>query len=172
MIKINLQLINKIKVLSFYLALGIIILIFIFNQILAIWFAGIFFIIYFLSYLNSASSKRRLLRDIKDYLIISDKEIADKLQRSLNDIRKILYKLSKNQKKKKWLIVFLNNRYIFLNEKGVENFKEVYEQGYNEKKILESLKDEMRLRSRAEVRAIQTALANQNRINYTTLEYK
>jgi len=163
---------DKLKIISFYIVLGIIILIFIFNQILAIWLAGILFFIYFLSYLISASSKRRLLRDIKDYLIINDKEIADKLQRPLDDIKKILYALSKNQKKKKWLIVFLNNRYIFLNEKGVENFKEVYEQGYNEKKILESLQDEMKLGSRAVVRAIQIALANQNRLNYSKLDYK
>lgn len=163
---------GKLKIISFYIVLGIIILIFIFNQILAIWFAGILFFIYFLSYLISVSSKRRLLRDIKDYLIINDTEIADNLQRPLNDIKKILYALSKNQKKKKWLIVFLNNRYIFLNEKGVENFKEVYEQGYNEKKILESLQDEMKLGSRAVVRAIQIALANQNRLNYSKLDYK
>ena len=163
---------DKLKIISFYIVLGIIILIFIFNQILAIWLAGILFFIYFLSYLISVSSKRRLLRNIKDYLIINDKEIADKLQRPLNDIKKILYALSKNQKKKKWLIVFLNNRYIFLNEKGVENFKEVYEQGYNEKKILESLQDEMKLGSRAVVRAIQIALANQNRLNYSKLDYK
>lgn len=94
------------------------------------------------------------------------------MQHPISDIRKILNALSKNQKKKKWLIVSTNNRYIFLNEKGVENFTELYEQGYSEKKILESLQDEMRLRSRAEVRAIQIALANQNRLNYSKLDYK
>lgn len=169
---INLKLIDRVKKIFFYLVLGIIILIFIFDQILAIWFACFFFLIYLVSYIITISSKRRLLRLINFYLIISDKEIADKIQRPLDDIRKILFTLSKNQKNKKWLIVFLNNRYIFLNEKGVENFTQLYERGYSEKKILESLKNEMGIRSRAEVRAIQITLANHNRLNLSNLDYK
>ena len=169
---INLKLIEKVKKIIFYLILGIIILIFIFDQILAIWLACFFFLIYLVSYLITLSSKRRLLRLINLYLIISDKEIADKIQRPLDEIRKILFTLSKNQKNKNWLIVFLNNRYLFLNEKGVENFKQLYERGYSEKKILESLQNEMGIRSRAEVRAIQITLANHNRLNYSNLDYK
>lgn len=82
----------------------------------------------------------------------------------MDDIRKILSSLSKNQKKKKWLIVFLNKRYIFLNETGVNNFKQLYNRGYNEKKILENLQQEMKIRSRAEVKAIEITLANYNRL--------
>ena len=63
------------------------------------------------------------------YSIISDKDVAKKLEHRIQDIRKILSSLSKNQKKKKWLIVFLNKRYIFLNENGVELFKQLYKQG-------------------------------------------
>lgn len=172
MSNINLKLIDKVKKIIFYSILGIIILIFIFDQILAIWFAFFFFLIYLVSYLITLSSKRRLLRLINLNLIISDKEIADKIKRPLDEIRKTLLTLSKNQKNKKWLIVFLNNRYIFLNEKGVENFIQLYERGYSEKKILESLQNEMGIRSRAEVRAIQTTLANHKRLNYSKLDYK
>ena len=99
------------------------------------------------------------------YSIISDKDVAKKLERRIEDIRKILSSLSKNQKKKKWLIVFLHKRYIFLNENGVERFKQLYKQGFNEKLILENLQQEMKIRSRAEVKAIQITLATHNRLN-------
>jgi len=160
-----LKLIDNIKKIIFYLILGIIIFIFVYNQILGIWLAGSFFIIYIVSYLITLSSKRRLLRLMQEYSIISDKEIADKLKRPLDDIRKILSSLSKNQRNKKWLIVFLNKRYIFLNENGVESFKQLYKQGFSEKLILENLQQEMKIRSRAEVKAIEITLATHNRLN-------
>jgi len=160
-----LKLIDNIKKIIFYLILGIIIFIFVYNQILGIWLAGSFFIIYLVSYLITLSSKRRLLRLMQEYSIINDKEIADKLERPLDDIRKILSSLSKNQKNKKWLIVFLNKRYIFLNENGVESFKQLYKRGYSEKIIQENLQQEMKIRSRAEIKAIETTLANHNRLN-------
>ena len=160
-----LKLIDNIKKIIFYLILGIIIFIFVYNQILGIWLAGSFFIIYIVSYLITLSSKRRLLRLMQEYSIISDKEIADKLERPLDDIRKILSSLSKNQRNKKWLIVFLNKRYIFLNENGVESFKQLYKRGYSEKIIQENLQQEMKIRSRAEIKAIETTLANHNRLN-------
>lgn len=156
--------IDNIKKISFYTLLGIIILIFVFDQILAIWLAGLFFIIYLILYLITLSSKRRLLRLIQEYSIINDKEIADKLERPLDDIRKLLSSLSKNQKKKKWLIAVLNKRYICLNENGVENFKQLYEKGYNEKKILENLQQKMNIRTRAEVKAIEKTLASHDRL--------
>ncbi|MFX1566994.1 MAG: hypothetical protein ACFFCV_01355 [Promethearchaeota archaeon] len=169
---INSKLIDIAKKLSFYIILGIIILVFIFNQLIAIILACIFFLIYLISYSINSSSKGRLLGLIDSYLIISDNEIANKLQRSLEDVRKILYRLSKSQKNKKWLVVFLNNRYIFLNEKGVEHFLQFYEQGLNEKKILESLQNVMKINSRAEVRAIQNTLSDLNRLTYSKLEPK
>jgi hypothetical protein len=87
------------------------------------------------------------------------------MKRPLDDVRNILFSLSKNQKKKKWLIVFLNKRYIYLNERAVEKFKQLYHMGYNEKKILEHLQRNTRIKSRAEVKAIELTLANQNRLN-------
>ncbi|MFX1302844.1 MAG: hypothetical protein ACFE9X_05755 [Promethearchaeota archaeon] len=159
------KLFDNIKKIFFYTVLGIIILIFVFDQILAIWLAGLFFIIYLVSYLITLSFKRRLLRLIQEYPIIADKEIADKLERPLDDIRKLLSSLSKNQKKKKWLIAFLNKRYICLNENGVENFKQLYKRGYNEKKILENLQKKMNIRSRAEVKAIEKTLATHDRLS-------
>jgi len=105
------------------------------------------------------------LRRIQTDLLISDSEIANKLNRSLDEIRNTLFSLSKNQKKKKWLIVYLNKRYIFLNEQAVKDFELLYYKGYNEKKLFENLQHKMRIRSRAEVKAIVTTLMNQNRLS-------
>jgi hypothetical protein len=117
------------------------------------------------TYLISLSAKRKLLKIIREYPIISDKEISKIMQRPLDNIRNTLFSLSKNQKNRKWLIVFLNNRYIFLNEKAVDTYKQLYHMGFNEKKILENLQRHTRIKSRAEVKAIELTLANQNRLN-------
>ena len=165
MSRINYKLVDIVKKISFYLIVGVILIIFIFNQILGIYLAGSFFIAYFVYYLFTISSKRKVLRLMIEYLFISDTEVADKLNRSLDYVRDIMSSLSKNQKNKKWLVVNLNKRYFFLNEQGVENYKHLYNRGYNEKKILEDLEPDMRLRSRAEVKAIELALINHGRLS-------
>ena len=148
-----------------YITLGIILIIYIYyNQLWGIYLASLVFVVYLVSFLISLSSKKRLLKIIREYPIISDKEISNKLKRPLEDVRNILFSLSKNQKKKKWLIVFLNTRYIFLNEHAVENFKQLYYMGYNEKKILEHLQRNTRIKSRAEVKAIELTLEYQKRL--------
>ena len=159
-----LNIINFAKRNLFYILLGILVIIFFLNQILGLWLSGFFFLGYFISYLITHSSKRRLLRSIRGHLIISDTEIAKNLKRPIEDIRSILFSLYKNQKKKKWLIVFLNKRYIFLNEHAVKSFELLYYKGYNEKKIFESLQHKMSIKSRAEVKAIVTTLTEQNRL--------
>ena len=149
----------------FYITLAIILYLYLVNSLLGLTFAGIYFAIYFVTYVISISSKRRLLKVIREYPIISDKEISKLLQQPLEDIKAILFSLSKNQKNRKWLVVFLNNRYIFLNQKAVDSYKQLYHMGYNEKKILENLQRHTRIRSRAEVKAIELTLASQNRLN-------
>jgi len=157
--------IKHLKTSIFYITLGIILIIYIYyNQLWGIYLASIVFVVFLVSFLISLSSKKRLLKIIREYPIISDKEISNKLKRPLEDVRNILFSLSKNQKKKKWLIVFLNTRYIFLNERAVENFTQLYHMGYNEKKILEHLQRNTRIKSRAEVKAIELTLTNQKRL--------
>jgi len=157
--------IKHLKTSIFYITLGIILIIYIYyNQLWGIYLASIVFVVFLVSFLISLSSKKRLLKIIREYPIISDKEISNKLKRPLEDVRNILFSLSKNQKKKKWLIVFLNTRYIFLNERAVENFTQLYYMGYNEKKILEHLQRNTRIKSRAEVKAIELTLTNQKRL--------
>ena len=157
--------IKHLKTSIFFITLGIILIIYIYyNQLWGIYLASIVFVVFLVSFLISLSSKKRLLKIIREYPIISDKEISNKLKRPLEDVRNILFSLSKNQKKKKWLIVFLNTRYIFLNEGAVENFTQLYYMGYNEKKILEHLQRNTRIKSRAEVKAIELTLTNQKRL--------
>ena len=158
------KLFKYLKTIIFYITLGIILIVYINDPLVAIYLASLVFVVFLVSFLISLSSKKRLLKIIREYPIINDKEISNKLKRPLEDIRSILFSLSKNQKKKKWLIVFLNTRYIFLNESAVENFKQLYYMGYNEKKILEHLQRNTRIKSRAEVKAIELTLAHQKRL--------
>ena len=153
------------KRLLFYIILGIIVIVFFNNQLYGIWSAGIFLLVYFIFFSISVSSKKRLIKTIRSNLLISDEEIAKKLKRSVDDIRKTMFSLSRNQKHKKWLIAYLNNRYIFLNEEAVELFNQLYSRGYNEKQIFENLQRRMTIRSRAEVKAIETTLATNKRLN-------
>ncbi|MHA2051223.1 MAG: hypothetical protein ACW986_16545 [Promethearchaeota archaeon] len=135
------------------------------TRVFALWFAGIILVVYLGSYVITLSFKRRLLRRIQEYPTISDIQIAEKLDYSIEYIRNMLSSLSKNQKRKNWLIVNLNERYIFFNEHTVEIFKDLHRRGYTEKKILENLQQEMSIRSRAIVKAMEITLANQNRLD-------
>lgn len=159
------RIVKYLKASIIYIALGVALYLYLINQLLGLYLASLVFAVYLVIYLVSLSSKKRLLKMIREYPIINDKEISNKLERPIEDVRNVLFSLSKNQKNRKWLIVFLNNRYIFLNEKAVENFKQLYRMGYNEKKILENLQRNTRIKSRAEVKAIELTLANQNRLN-------
>jgi len=156
--------INYLKTSIIYIALGITLILYFYNQVVGIFLASLVFVVYLASFLISLSSKRSLLKIVQKYSTINDKEISNKLDRPLDDIRNTLFSLSKNQKNKKWLIVFLNQRYIFLNESAVESFKQLYHMGYNEKKILEHLQQNTRIKSRAVVKAIELTLVKQNRL--------
>ncbi|MFX0009806.1 MAG: hypothetical protein ACFE9R_05780 [Candidatus Hermodarchaeota archaeon] len=157
--------IRYLKTIVFYLSLVVILVLYLVNRTVGLILASLFFLAYFVIYLVSLSSKRKLLKILREYSLISDTEISRVLARPLEDIRNILFSLAKNQKNRKWLVVFLNNRYFFLNEKTVKNYKELYHMGYNEKKILEHLQRHTRIRSRAEVKAIELTLASQNRLD-------
>ncbi|MFW9880817.1 MAG: hypothetical protein ACFFG0_47755 [Candidatus Thorarchaeota archaeon] len=161
---------NIVKKVSFYLMLVIVVFVFFFNRIVSIILAGSIFIIYLMIYLITLSSKKRLLRMLQEYSIISDNEIASKIKRPIDDIRDIFHALYKKQKNKRWLIVSLNQRYIFFSENAVEYIQQLFEQGYTEKQILENLlQRNMKIRSRAEVKAVENTLANQNRLRSRNL---
>ena len=157
--------IKYLKTSIFYIILGVILVLFFIDQLIGLFLASLVFAVYLVIYIISLSSKRRLLKEIQDYPIISDKEISSKLERPLEDVRTTLFSLSKNQKNRKWLIVSPEIFDLFMTRNAVENFKQLYHMGYNEKKILENLQRNTRIKSRAEVKAIELALSTQNRLN-------
>ncbi|MFX1394097.1 MAG: hypothetical protein ACFFAH_11030 [Promethearchaeota archaeon] len=98
------------------------------------------------------------------YSTIEDKSIAQDLKRPLDEIKEVMQKLFKSQKKNKWLIVFLSNRYIFYREDTIRKFEELYNRGFNEKRIFDDLKRNVNIRTRAEIKAIIDTLINFNRL--------
>jgi len=96
--------------------------------------------------------------------MIEDKTIAQKLTRPSEEIREKMQKLYIHQKRNKWLIVFLNDRYIFYNKNVIKEFKELYYNGYNEKRIFEALNPKINIRTRAEIKAIKDTLIHHKRL--------
>ncbi|MFX0073771.1 MAG: hypothetical protein ACFFAO_22045, partial [Candidatus Hermodarchaeota archaeon] len=148
----------------FYLVIVLIVIIFIFNRIIAIWGAFIFLILIVLLYLPTLSFKAKLVKFMKKHNIIEDKAIAKKFARPLDEIKEKMENLTSKQKRKNWLIVGLNNRYVFYNEETIEKFKDLYEMGYNEKRIFDTLKKDIKIRTRAEIKAIEDRLIYQDKL--------
>ena len=98
------------------------------------------------------------------YKKIEDFAISRNIRRPLPIVQNYMYKLSKHQKRRKWLIVYLNKRYIFYNKKTIQNFIKLYEYGFHEKEILENLRSNTNLKTRAEIKAIRDTLTKHRRI--------
>jgi len=139
-------------------------IIFLFNQIAAFGVTSILIFIYSLLYLISLAPKRKIIRIIKENYVSTDISISTKLNQPLEQIREKLSSLSKRQRRKKWLITLINIRYICYNEEAIQKFTEFYHNGYNEKEILEKLSKVMRVKNRAEIKAIRDTLIMQKRI--------
>ncbi|MFX1600412.1 MAG: hypothetical protein ACFFB6_07435, partial [Promethearchaeota archaeon] len=101
---------------------------------------------------------------MKKYHMIEDKTIAQKLTRPVEEIRETMQKLSIHQKRNKYLIVFLNDRYIFYHKNIIREFEELYNNGYNEKRIFEVFKPKINIRTRAEIKSIKDTLIHQKRL--------
>lgn len=155
---------KRLRKLWFFLIIAIIITIFIFNREIGIWIALGLLAIFILYYVPSLSFKKRLTRFMKKYHMIEDKTIAQNLMRPLEEIRETMQKLSIHQKRNKWLIVFLNDRYIFYHKNIIREFNELYYNGYNEKRIFEALKPKINIRTRAEIKAIEDILIHKKRL--------
>ena len=173
MSKIPRSIFKKLRELWFLLILAIVIVIFIFNRDIGIWIAVSLLVVFIVYYVPSLSFKRRLTHFMKKYHMIEDKTISQNLTRPLEEIRETMQKLSIHQKRNKWLIVFLNNRYIFYHKNVIGEFEELYYNGYNEKRIFENLKSKINIRTRAEVKAIKDTLTHQKRLkNRESLDEK
>lgn len=100
---------------------------------------------------------------MKKYYKVDDVTIAQELNRPIGKIREKLFNLSQDQIKKKWLIIFLNKRYIFYHQVTIKKFKELYNKEREIKKILQSL-NEFDVKTLDEIKAIKEALIKFERL--------
>jgi len=100
---------------------------------------------------------------MKGYYMVEDDTVAKEIRKPLREVREKMFDLSQDQSKKKWVIVFLNKRYIYFNKVTIAKFQELYHEGYSEAEILENMKD-YDLRTRAEVKSIIETLKKLERL--------
>ncbi|MHA1291189.1 MAG: hypothetical protein ACTSQJ_00815 [Promethearchaeota archaeon] len=141
----------------------LILIVFIYNQEAAIWITAITIGLFLLTYVKPVIFKHKIVKKMKEYYMIEDDTVADLLKKPLREVREVIFKIYQKQKRKKYLIVFLNKHYIFYHQDTIEKYIELYNKGLNEKEILEKLYDND-LRTRAEVKAIKDALIKHFRL--------
>ena len=141
----------------FLIFILIVLLIFLINPELAIWITIITIILYFASFIPNLFFSNKFARYIKKFHSIEDKDLVKKFNKPLKKIQEELFELSQNQKKKNWLIIYLNKHYIIYNEETIEKFKELYNGGFGEKEIFENLQS-YGIKTRAELKAIIESL--------------
>jgi hypothetical protein len=149
----------------------IIVIIAFFNPIAAIWMAGITIALFALSYIPRFFFKNKLLKDMKGFYKIEDELIARKLRKPLKKVREEMFELSQNQSKKDWLIVFLNKQYTYYHQETIQAFKAVYNKGFTEKEILDSLK-EYKVNTRLEIKSIIDSLIKLERLSEREISVK
>ena len=147
----------------FIFLIVIILIVFFFNQIAAIIITIITIVLFGISYVPTLMFSKKLNKFLSNINVIEDKVVARRLKRPLAQVQEKMYKLSKNQNKKEWLITFYNGHYSFYNEKVVKRFKVFYNKGLGEKEILEKLRN-YEIKTRAEIKAIKEALVNLDRL--------
>ena len=147
----------------FLILILIIAVVAIFNLQAGIWMTGITLILYGLSYIPNLFFSNKLKRFLKNQTTIDDKTISKHFKRKYEEIQERLFELSQKQRKKNWLIIFLNKQYFFFNTLTVAKFKELYNKGFGEKEILERLK-KFKVNTRAEIKAIEETLIKHDRL--------
>ncbi len=155
----------------FIFLIAVIIIIFFFEQIAAIIITIITIILFGISYVPTLMFSKKLNKFLSNINVIEDKSVARRLKRPLSQIQEKMYKLSKNQDEKDWLITFYNGHYSFYNEKVIKKFKIFYNKGLGEKEILEQLKN-FEINTRAEIKAIEDTLINNNRLEGRKISVK
>ena len=148
----------------FFVLIVVIIVIFVYQRTIALLITLVLIFTFIISYIPSLSFKKRLIKLMNKYKKVEDVTISRKIRRPLPIVQNYMYKLSKSQKHKKWLIVYLNKRYIFYSKTTVKEFLRLHGDGYHEKEILESLKQTINLKTRAEIKAIKDTLTRSKRI--------
>ncbi len=155
----------------FLFLVAIILIVAIYDVIVAIWMLGITLILFLLSYVPRILFKRKLKSFLNRYYKIEDELIARKFKKPLQKIQDEMFELSQQQEKRNWLIVFLNKQYVFYHDKTISKFKEVYNKGFTEKEILDNLKD-YKVTTRLEIKVIKENLVKLNRLSEREISVK
>jgi len=155
----------------FIFLVAVILIVFIFNQIAAIIITIITIVLFGISYVPTLMFSKKLNKFLNNINVIEDKSVARRLKRPLSQIQEDMYKLSKNQNKKDWLITHYNGHYCFYNEKVIKKFKDFYNKGLGEKEILEQLKN-FEINTRAKIKAIEETLVNTDRLEERKVSVK
>ena len=163
--RIGNSLFNFMKKYWFYLSLFFIVIMFFINSIASIVSVSVFALGLIIYYLISSNLKYKLLRYMKKYDLIEDIQISEDLTIPLKVVREVMRSIAKKQKRKEWLIAIINNRCVFYNSDFITKFTALYNDGLNEKSILKALIDSYSIRSRAEIKAIEAILINENKID-------
>ncbi|MFX1380510.1 MAG: hypothetical protein ACFFA4_15600 [Promethearchaeota archaeon] len=150
--------------------IGSIFVIFFFYRLLAIGLTLLLLAVATLIYIFSLTFKKKLIRIMQKHNRIVDNDLAKDLNCKIEKIRKTLSKLHNHQKNRGGLVVFLNNRYIFYNSETIDKFKRLYNKGLKEKEILEHLKTNIDLKTRAEIKAIKDTLINHKKLDEKDIE--
>ena len=148
-----------------------ILIVFIFNQIAAIILVIITIVLFGLSYIPTLLFSKKLNKFLNNIDFIDDKSVSRNLKRPLALIQEKMYKISKNQSNKDWLITYCNGHYSFYNEKIINKFKELYNKGLGEKEILEKLRN-FEINTRVEIKSIRDALINFDRLEDRAVSVK
>ncbi|MFX1276476.1 MAG: hypothetical protein ACFFAT_15730 [Promethearchaeota archaeon] len=98
------------------------------------------------------------------HLKIEDIEISHKAGKVIEEIREYMHELSLKQKNRDWLIVHLNNRYIYYNAETIKAYTQLYYRGYTDKQIFDNMNDLVKLKTRSEVKAIENTLKLHDRL--------
>ena len=114
----------------FFVLIVVIIVIFVYDRIIALLITFVLIFAFIISYIPSLSFKKRLIKVMNKYKKVEDLTISRNIRRPLPIVQNYMFKLSKRQKRKKWLIVYLNKRYIFYNKKTIQEFLKLYGYGF------------------------------------------
>lgn len=149
----------------FYLLLIPIIVLYFFNSTIAIILIIVFLFSLIIYYFIFFNFKRKVLRFIKDFKIIDDRAIAQELNCTLQQVKTTMKKLIQKQDKEQWLIISINDHYLFFSDNVINDFVGLYKQGKNEKEIFEALnREEGIFASRREIKLLEDELIRQHKI--------
>jgi len=98
-----------------------------------------------------------------EFYMVEDDTLAYKMKRPLRKIRDQLFKLSQKQEDKPYLIIYIDNRYIYFHDETIKKFIELYKKGFGEKEILDGMK-KYDIQTKSEVKSIINALKKLNRL--------